>query len=350
MHTVKRPPGQEPGHAAGDLAEGLDWGSYVAWLVERQGSLAAVAERLSAHRAYRDDAASVERALRRLRTRGRLTGGLWGDRALACFGLPGAVEQRARWMGAYHSRFTDLPVAVCDDLLRKWEAPPAGDAPGLRAWFALAWATRALRVGDRALARVHLQRARGAWAHAPGDARVELVLAEAFVASRDERALVPAMLDRAEALLAEVPAGEDALCLRARLADQRAYELNHAREDRGPDHRAAEALYLALPEQGPPFATCRKHSGLAYAAWKLGRRDEAIEHAKRAATWAGDGGHLRLRAMALQMLARVAGERTDEGAAAHERAVALARSLDDEALRLRFERDQKLGTQARANE
>lgn len=347
---MKRSPGHDPGHEEASLGEGLDWGSYVAWLVERQGSLAAVAERLSAHRAYRDDAASVERALRRLRVRGRKPGGLWGDRALACFGLPGAVEQRARWMGAYHSRFTDLPVAVCDDLLRKWEAPPAGDAPGLRAWFALAWSTRALRVADRALAAVHLQRARGAWAHAAPDARVELVLAEAFVASREERSAVPAMLDGAEALLREVSEGDDALCLRARLVDQRAYELNHAREGRGPDHRAAEALYLSLPEQGPPFALCRKYSGLAYGAWKLGRPDEAVAHAKYAVTCAGDGGHLRLRAMALQMLARVAGAHSAEGAEAHARAVALARSLDDEALRLRFEAAQKLGTHARANE
>ena len=50
-------PGQEPGH-------GFSWGDYVEWLVESHGSLAAVAERLSALRAYQEDAGSIERALR----------------------------------------------------------------------------------------------------------------------------------------------------------------------------------------------------------------------------------------------------------------------------------------------
>ncbi len=50
-----------------------------------------------------------------------------------------------------------------------------------------------------------------------------------------------------------------------------------------------------------------------------------------------DGGHLRLRAMALSMLSRVApGE---EGKEAVARALALAASLEDEQLRARFDPD-----------
>jgi hypothetical protein len=66
----------------------------------------------------------------------------------------------------------------------------------------------------------------------------------------------------------------------------------------------------------------------------MDRRDEAIAHARDAVRHAGDGGHLRLRAMALSMLGRILGGR--EGDDAKARAVAIVTSLDDEALRLRF--------------
>ncbi len=54
--------------------------------------------------------------------------------------------------------------------------------------------------------------------------------------------------------------------------------------------------------------------------------------AEAAARHAGDGGHVRLRAMALSMLSRVDPERTD----ALARALAIARTLDDELLVRRF--------------
>src|SRR5689334_3427728 len=111
-------PGRDPGQPGGP---GFSWGEHVAWLVERHGSLSAVAERVAALRGYTDDVASIERALRRLRARGQLGGGAWGERVLAAFGLPDAVDARARWMGAYHSRFTDLPLPVCQDLVRLWD-------------------------------------------------------------------------------------------------------------------------------------------------------------------------------------------------------------------------------------
>ncbi|HEU4537518.1 MAG TPA: hypothetical protein VFS00_25540, partial [Polyangiaceae bacterium] len=73
----------------------------------------------------------------------------------------------------------------------------------------------------------------------------------------------------------------------------------------------------------------------AFAAWKQGRRDEGAALAREACERAGDGGHLRLRAMALTMLARIVGG--PAGDEARARALAIAASLDDEALRLRFE-------------
>jgi hypothetical protein len=126
-------------------------------------------------------------------------------------------------------------------------------------------------------------------------------------------------------------------CLHARWIDQRGYEKNQTRDARGPDHAAAEALYRTIPEAGAPsFALCRRAAGLAYARWKQGHRDEGAALAEQACRHAGDGGHLRLRAMSLQMLGRILGG--EEGAEARRRALGIASALDDEALRLRFSR------------
>lgn len=330
--------GAARGGAAGpDVDPGFSWADHVAWLVERQGSLSAVAERLSALRSYEDDVGTIERALRRLRARGQRDGGAWGARVLAAFGLPDAVEARARWMGAYHSRFTDLPLPVCRDLVQLWDRPPLSDAPGSRLWLALAHASCALRGDAREAALVHFRRARASLAKAPPEARAELLLAEAFVASRIEVERVPGLLAEVEPLLtADMPA-DDRACLHARWIDQLAYERNRSRGARAADPAGAEALYAAIKIEGaPPFVLCRRANGLAYARWKLGFPEEGAALARQACEHAGDGGHLRLRAMALSMLSRIArGPESDE---ARRRAIAIAMALDDEALRLRFER------------
>jgi hypothetical protein len=322
-------PGQIPGH-------GLSWEEYVDWLVETHGTLAAVAERLSNVRAFADDVGSIERALRRLRKRGHLAGGTWGQRALTTFGLPGAADARARWMGAYHSRFTDLPVPLCQDLVRLWDRPPVSEDPSSRAWLALGHATNALRAADFEGAKAHLRRARASFSLAAAEARVEIVLVEAFIASRDAIERIPALLEEAGPLLEAEMSADDRACLRARWIDQRAYEMNKARDGRAADLAGAEALYEELPAAGvPPFALCRRANGLAYARWKPGHRDEGAALAREAARHAGDGGHVRMRAMALSMLGRILAG-TTEGAGARDRAVAIVAGLDDEALRLRF--------------
>jgi hypothetical protein len=326
-------PGQDPGH----IPAGFTWGDYVEFLVASCGSLAAAAERLSARRGYKEDIATIERALRRLRSRGQAGGGTWGARALAVFGLPAPADARTRWMGAYHSRFTDLPVPICLELVRVWDRPPISELPDANVWLALARATCALRGGDLESAAVHVQRARASARAAPAEARAELVLTEAFIASRVEGPRVSALLLDAEPILREPMGAADRACLHARWIDQRAYELNQGRAGAAPDLAGAEALYRSLPEDGAPaFARCRRANGLAYARWKQGFAAEGAAFAREACRHAGDGGHLRMRAMALTMLARIVGG--DEGAAARTRAVAIARDLDDEALRIRFER------------
>ena len=304
--------------------------------METHGTLAAVAERLASVRGFTEDIASIERALRRLRGRGQLAGGTWGARALATFGLPGAADARARWMGSYHSRFTDLPVPLCQDLVRLWDRPPISEAPASRAWLALAHATNALRSADMSGAAVHLRRARASFSLAPPEARIEILLAEAFVASGTAKERVASLLAEIEPLFEQEMPADDRACLRARWIDQRAYELNKQRDDAPADLAMSEELYRALPARDvPAFALCRRANGLAYARWKLGARDEAAVFAREACRHAGDGGHLRLRAMSLSMLGRVLGK-TPEGDAARARALEIGQSLEDEALRMRF--------------
>ena len=137
------PPGQDSGQP------GFDWSDYVHWLVGVHGSLVAVAEILAARRGHTDRVETIERALRRLRSRGVADGGLWGGRALRHFGLPDAVHRRVRWMGQYHSRFTDLPTSLCLELLQGWDRPPVRDTP-VAVWLWLGRSNVRLRRGEDA--------------------------------------------------------------------------------------------------------------------------------------------------------------------------------------------------------
>lgn len=322
-HSLAMP--RRPGHDSGQLLAGLDWAEYIDWLVATTGSLAAVADRLCAHRGYRDDIASVERALRRLRRRGTLDGGTWGTRALAAFGLPDDAHQRVRALGQYHARIADLGVSTCADLVRAWEHPPTTESRDGRAWLALAHASLSLRRFDHPTALSHLDRARTDLATAPAAARAEALFIRAFIASKSPPHDVAAYLAPLPALLDAVADPADRACLRARHTDHIAYELNR----RG-DHAAAEAHYRALAPDSPPFALARRASGLAYALWKQGAPD-AADWARRAASHAGDGGHLRARAMALLLLHRITND-----AAPRERALAIAHQLGDATLLARL--------------
>lgn len=323
---MNEPAGQDPGHAAG-----FTWADLLAALVKTHGSLAAVAWRL-VELAPGDDVASIERALRRLRTREQQDGGVWGQRLLRTFGVPATVESRVRWMGLYHSPFADLPLALCLDQLRLWDRPPVSSSRA-RVWLHLGYASCGLRGRDADVAD-SLARAEAALAGLAGhdDARIEAQLVAAFLASQRGEPTAP-RLDAAERLLATAAlAPDDAACFHARLADQRAYQLNRAGE-----HAAALALYTALPTGDlHPFASYRRDAGLAFAHHRLGRRDEALRLALRACDHAGDGGYTRLRAMGLMLVAKIQGE--PEAAGARARARAIATRLDDAELLTRVDR------------
>lgn len=349
--TSKRAPrtgqktGQRPAPAPAEAAApaGYTWGDYVEALVAAHGTLAAVAWKL-VERGLAEDAASVERAIRRLRARGQRDGGLVGKRLLRTFGIPADIEARARWMGLYHSPFGDLPVQLCIDQLRLWDRPPVSESRA-RAWILLGLASTALRRRAFADARATLERA--AAAESPA-ARIEHRLAMGYLASREDRdaaraeAAARPHLEAARETLAAAGAEidpVDAACFRARLADHEAFAANR----RG-DHAAALARYRALPaEDVHPFASYRRDAGLAYGLYRTGDRDQALALALRACEHAGDGGYVRLRAMGLLMIARIQGSPASAGTLA--RAAAIATRLEDAELAIRVERARARGRQ-----
>ena len=304
---------------------------YLDGLIAEHGSLAAVSERLTATHGWREDVESITRALRRLRLRGSLPGGKWGERLLRTFGLPGSVDARLRFMGSYHSRFVDLPVSLCLDLVQLWDRPPTSESRAGRLWLSLARGTLALRGGERDEAAVHLRTAQAIAAGEPA-AQIEVALGLSLIASRTRPAVVADVLEAVPAWLAQV-SGPDADCLRARYVGQVSHALNHAGEV-----ERAEALHRELPDDATthPFARSRRANGVAYGCWRRRDRGEAVIWARLAARHAGDAGHVRLRAMALLMVARVAVER-EEGDEARARARAIAAALEDATLLARCE-------------
>ncbi len=307
------------------------WGVYLDGLVREHGSLAAVSERLTATHGWHEDVESITRALRRLRQRGSLPGGKWGDRLLRTFGLPGSVDARLRFMGSYHSRFVDLPVSLCLDLVQLWDRPPTSESRAGRLWLSLARATLALRDGERDEAGEHLRTAQAIAAGEPA-AQIEVALGLSVIASRGRPAVVADALAQVPAWLALL-SGPDADCLRARYIGQVSHALNHAGEI-----EEAEELHRALPDAPTthPFARSRRANGLAYGCWRRGDLEGAVGWARAAARHAGDAGHVRLRAMALLMVARVAPD-LEEGDEARTRARAIAGALEDATLLARCE-------------
>ena len=311
--------GQKPGQPGAALV----WGAYLDGLVAEHGSLVAVCEKVAALRGYQEDVESIGRALRRLRARGTLPGGTWGDRLLATFGLPAEVGDRLRFMGQYHSRFVDLALPLAADLVQLWDRPPTSQSRAGRTWLSLARATLALRANAYGDAGIHLATAAATASDDPR-ARVELALGRALIASRAEPARVPGELAAVPDQLAALRGG-DADCLRARYVGQVGHALNHAG-----DFARALALHRELPDLPGthPFARSRRANGIAYGLYRTGDREGALAHARRAATFAGDAGHVRLRAMALLMISRI-GRASAEADDARERARAIAHALSD---------------------
>lgn len=272
------------------LPHGCTWERYVETLTSEHGGLTALTQllirRAGRHTQLPDDPGSIERALRRLRARGNEPGGQYGRWLLKHFGVPASLEQSAKWMGQYHSRFADLPRSLRESQLWLWDRPPIAES-GAAGWIQLGLASIALERGDLALATQ--RHARAAGLTGAGEVESELLAA------------------RLESLLAALPRGEERDCYFARWIDQRAYATAHAAK---PRYAEARSLYLSIPETSTAaFACFRRHHGLAYCEWKLGRTPRAVAHAERAVEHAGDAGLLRFRAQALTLLAVIAPKR-----------------------------------------
>ncbi len=322
-----------------ELPAALTWAEYLGRWAADCGGWMQLADALI-HRAQESveislDPQTVERGLRRLATRGHKPGGQYGRWVLRYFGFASPVEELVKWMGQYHTRFADLPSGFRLEHLNLWNRPPIAESR-LACWIQVG-------VAHAQLSRSELAACDAALSHA------EHLAPKAGPAAEIEVALLRARLDtdagQREAASARHRAIEALLATGAiELADDRAYRTQlHAQqaircttpaEGSAPDVEGARALYAAIPDEPYlPFVACRKAVGLAYCAWKLGDLPEAIRIAERASEHAGDGGLVRMRVMALNLLTRLL--TGDAATAVHQRARRMAALLEDEDLRSR---------------
>lgn len=282
-----------------DIEEpGCTWGHYIEHLVALHGGRAALVD-LLIHRGsdvvdLPTDPQTIERAIRRLGTRGNGDGGKYGRWLIRYFGVPRPLIETARWMGQYHSRFSDLPTSLRYSQLLLWDRPPICETAA-SAWIQLGLASVAMRRRQLEQARAHVRKAQSS----DLEVRAESLLLEARLASDTDEDVVT-FLDQAEHCVSQLAESAD---YQARVIDQRAYQSLHSNE---PDVEHAQSLYAAIAET-TPFAAFRRHHGLAYCAWKRGDIAKAADHAREAASHAADGGLIRFRVQALRLLAHILG-------------------------------------------
>jgi len=298
------------------------WTQLADALIRRAGDAVEIAQ----------DPQTVERGLRRLARRAHQSGGQYGRWMLRFFGLLSPVEDLVKWMGQYHTRFSDLPAGLRLEHLTLWNRPPVAESPSacwLLAGIAHVHASRA----DLAACDHTLQLAERLAPRAGTAAEIEVGLVRAQLETdAGDRSAAQHRIRQLEHQLEDgalQPADDRAY--RARLQHLRA--VHHTRPFAGElvDLREAHALYAAIDEHPyVPFVSARKYAGLAYCAWQLGDLGEAVRLAERAVEHAGDGGLVRMRVMALNMLSRTLhGERA---ASVNERARRMAMLLEDEDL------------------
>jgi hypothetical protein len=328
-------PGHESGQAP-DTPPGLTWEAYVDHFVVQVGGWTALADELI-RRAPPDaevpsDLLSVEKGLRRLARREHRPGGQYGRWMLRFFGVPPSVEDWARWLAQYHSRFADLPTSLRLEQLRLWDRPPISESK-VAAWIHVGLASVLHRMADLENCRERLRQATAGAERAGAAARIEILLLSARIATDEGRRTdADEMFDAAEALLSDGAINpSDRLCYRARLIGQRAYHLTKPGPGEKEDLERALELFERIDEDASlPFVCFRRTAGLAYCTWKLGDAEEGARLARLAAEHAGDGGFVRFRIMALNLLSRMVA--ADEAEPIHARAERLARQLEDEDL------------------
>lgn len=280
----------------------VDWALVVADAVAERGSLAELVRTLYELHGPRlsEHPETVERGLRRLRKRGHAPADKYGRLLLRSFGLPRSVRERARALGTYHHPLMDLPLAERAALLRLWDRSPVLDS-AQAAWVHLGLASLAHHRGDREQVDQRLVLAELGLGRAGPAARLEWGLFSARLVS-DWGGAPRAALEALREQLDDIDEPDDRACYHARILDQIAYDASRARDPEG----LAEALALRqqIPAEGPPFVGFKRALGLAWTLYRLGS-PAALDHARAALAIAGDAGLLRLRAGALDLLARL---------------------------------------------
>lgn len=316
------------------------WGTLVHHWVEVCGGWAPLCDQLQRRAAQAvslpQDPATLEKGLRRLAAREHGDGGQYGRWMLRFFGLPSSMASWAKWLGQYHSRFSDLPVQLRIEQLKLWDQPPLSDS-AQAAWLHLGWASLYHRLKDEDAMARRLALAKGQAPRAGGACELELALFIARGASDQGDDLgARRELERALALAQALDDPIEQAIYIARHHDQLAYRLLHPTEGAA-QVEEARALFLALePRIDAPFVGCRRALGLAYCHWRLKEDTLAQAQAREALEWAADAGLVRMRVIALNLLAHILGE--DKGGVTRARARSLAMLLEDEELRLRVDR------------
>lgn len=333
-------PGHDLGHAVpGSI--GFSWERYVLAFVDEHGGWAALTDALIRRGAHADlptDPQVVEKGLRRLARRGTKTGGQYGQWMIRYLGVPASLESWARWMGQFHSRFADLPSSLRAEQLAAWDRPPISESRAA-AWIHLGISSVAMRRRDDALAARRLELAERGAELAGVACRIEVALMRAKLRTdEDRRDDAEALFDAVERALPDPALGDDdRRCYHARLVGQRAYHLTRPRPGEAADLVAAEALFETIADEPfVPFVAFRKANGLAYCRWQRGDVAGGVHHVRLAEQHAGDGGLVRFRIMALNLLARML--EPAEGARVQARAERLAQLLEDEDLLRRVQK------------
>lgn len=340
-------PGHETGHASGrergaapgpDVAPpvGFDWNGYVLAFVEEHGGWTALCDELARRAAGAEefplDPQVIEKGVRRLAKRGHKTGGQYGRWMIRYLGIPSSLAHWAAWMGQLHSRFSDLPSSLRWEQLSLWDRPPVTESR-LAAWIHVGMASVLLRMRADDDAERRLSMAERGAAQAGLACKLEVSLLRAKLCTdAGDRATAEALFDQVEeALPSDELTADDRRCYHARLLGQRAYHLTRPLPGAAADLRGALALFERIDDEPfLPFVAFRKCNGLAYCHWKLGDVAAGRRFALLAEQHAGDGGFVRFRIMALNLLGRMLPE--GEGLAIKARAERLAKLLEDEDL------------------
>jgi hypothetical protein len=316
---------------------GFSWETYVLAFVAETRGWAPLSDELCRRAdnipGFPNDLQVIEKGLRRLAKRGHKSGGQYGRWMLRFFGIPASLALWAQWMGQLHSRFADLPASLRFEQLSQWDRPPVSESR-VAGWIHVGIADVLVRMRRDEDAARRLAMAERVAAQAGTACELEVLLHRSKRLTDDgDRAQARALFVEADRCLDRALPEEDRRCYHARLVGQRAYHLT--RPEPGstvqPDLDGALAHFESISDEPfVPFVAFRKCNGLAYCHWQRGDVERGIGYARLAEQHAGDGGFVRFRIRALNLLARMLPD-ADAGAV-RTRAERLAQLLEDEDL------------------